>query len=234
MNPYERTASEMQRQSEGPKRFAKTAANIGIAAAATAGATSFAPILARAAPFLSQYIPEDLAIKGLSKISPKFGAFIKSAMEGGYDFNQVKDFIGNQIEESQTEQPKEQRNIIQQYAPKLHEFILSEIGKGNTPVQAAGLAKLASNKSKFGHAIKQLEKDHKIDLHSLVDQIYGNESSRQKGLKKFNQKLAKPSMLDEEIERFQNEYGQQQQGGPGQQALMGLLAQINQKLGGGQ
>src|ERR1700679_1957932 len=98
MNPYENTAREIKRQSEGPQRFAKKALTVG---ATAAGALSFAPLLARAAPFLSQYIPEDLALKGLSKVSPKLGKFVGDAMNSGYDFKEVKDFLGKQIEESQ-------------------------------------------------------------------------------------------------------------------------------------
>jgi|SRR5579863_5119183 len=165
MNPYAKTAEEMKRQSEGPKRFAQTATKIGIGAAATA----FSPLLSRAAPFLSQYIPEDLAIKGLSKISPSFGKFIQSARDKGYDFQEVKDFIGEQINQSQS--AKESRNIIEQYSPELHQFILGEIQKGRKPIEAAALAQ---NDKRFGDVIKKLVKDHKAPWSQILQGIYGN------------------------------------------------------------
>lgn len=171
MNPYEKTASEMKRQAEAPKRLAKTAANIGVAAGAAAGAASFAPILARAAPFLSQYIPEDLAIKGLSKISPKIGAFIKSAIDGGYDFQQMKDFIGQQITQSQ--QPaQDNRNVIEQYSPELNTFLSEKIKGGEDPIRAAALA-LFEKGNPFEPVIRKIEKEHKTNWSQLVQSIYG-------------------------------------------------------------
>ena len=136
MNPYERTAEEMKRQSEGPKKFAKKALAVGGAI----GASSFASVLARAAPFLSQYIPENLAIKGLSKINPKLGRFVQDSLENGYDFKEIKNFIGDQIAQSQAGTPKEERNIIQQYSPELHQFIDQEIKKGRKPIEAGAIS----------------------------------------------------------------------------------------------
>lgn len=173
MNPYEKTAAEMKRQGEGPKRLAKTAAHLGAAAGVATGAASFAPILARAAPFLSQYIPEDLAIKGLSKINPRFGAFIKSAIDGGYDFSQVKDFIGKQIMESQAPtQPKDNRNIIEQHSPELNTFLSERIKGGEDPIRAAALA-LFEKGNPFEPIIRKIEKEHKTNWSQLVQSIYG-------------------------------------------------------------
>jgi len=171
MNPYQKTVEEMKRQNEGPKRFAKTVASVGTAA----GAASFAPVLARAAPFLSQYIPEDLAVKGLSKISPKFGNFIKSAIDSGYDINQVKDFIGQQVTESQTA-AKDDRSVIEQYSPELHQFIDQEVKKGRSPIEAAAIAQ---NDKKFKDIINKLTKDHKAPWSSIVESIFGGKGQAQ-------------------------------------------------------
>jgi len=236
MNPYERTADEMKRQSEGPKRFAKTAVGVG---ASVAGPSSFASILSRAAPFLSQYIPEDLAIKGLSKISPKFGKFVNDAINGGYDFNQVKDFIGQQVEQSQ-ESAKQNKNPIQQYSPDLHNFMLEQIKSGRPSLEAGALAR-----TKFEKEIKKLEKDHKTSWSSLIESVYGSEKTKKSALEKFNQKRG---FMQEERDRFNQGYGQQAQGqqgqvyydqpqqgqqqqGQGQQAMMAILQRINQRLG---
>ena len=164
MNPYEKTAEEMKRQSEGPKRFAKAA----IPAAAAAGASAFAPILARAAPFLSQYIPEDLAMKGLAKISPKLGEFVNDAMNSGYDFKEVKDFIGEQISESQA--AKQDKNIVERESPELHTFIDQEIRNGRKPIEVAAIAQ---NDKRFASIIKKLMKDHKTPWSSIIESVYG-------------------------------------------------------------
>jgi hypothetical protein len=213
MNPYEETSVEMKRQSEGPKRFGKAALNVGGAL----GAASFIPILSRAAPFLSQYIPENLAIKGLSKISPKFGKFVKEAINGGYDFQQVKDFIGDQINESG--KAKQNGNIIQQYSPELHQFMDQEIKKGRSPIEAAALAQ---NNSKFAKIVDKLSKDHKTPWSQIVEGIYG--SGQQAG--QAQQGATQTPQ--------QGQQGKPQQGGQGQQALMAILQKIQQARGGGQ
>jgi pyruvate/2-oxoglutarate dehydrogenase complex dihydrolipoamide acyltransferase (E2) component len=179
MNPYERTAAEMKRQGEGPKRFVQGAAKLGTAAGAAVGAASFAPILARAAPFLSQYIPEDLAIKGLSKINPKLGKFVKDAIDGGYDFGQVKDFIGQQITESTSPTPaKENRNVIEQHSPELNTFLSEKIKGGEDPVRAAALA-LFEKGNPFEPVIRKIEKEHKTNWSQLVQSIYGGGQSQE-------------------------------------------------------
>ena len=171
-DPYDKTAQEMKRQSEGPKRFIKNAAGIG----AAIGASSFAPILARAAPFLSQYIPEDLVIKGLSKISHKFGKFVKDAVDSGYHFNEVKDFIGDQVNQSQ-QNTQQSGNVIEQYSPELHQFISSEIEKGRSPIEAGALAEL---NGKFKNAIGKLTKDHKSPFSALLKTVYGEGQTQNK------------------------------------------------------
>lgn len=208
MNPYERTAEEMKRQSEGPKRFAKTALGIG---SAVAGAASFSNVLSRAAPFLSQYIPEDLAIKGLSKINPKLGKFVQDAMNSGYDFNEVKNFIGEQVQQSGASSAK---NIIEQYSPELDQFIKSHVQKGKTALEAGALATIGEEGKKFNNIIKKITKEHKSPWSSILQSIYG---ASQQGAPKEQQQ--------------QSVQQQGQQIGPGQQALMNILQTINQKLG---
>ncbi len=185
MNPYDKTAAEIKRQSEGPKRFAKTSAKIGGEAALLYATASFAPTLARAAPFLSEYIPEDLAIKGLTKIHPKLGAFVKKAMDTGHDFSEAKDFIGKQIQESQnqeeistetTKNAKEHRNIIEQYSPELFQFLDQEVKKGKSLWTAGNEA---VKNSKFSSIIKKMMKDHKVPWTAILETAFGNFRSGQ-------------------------------------------------------
>lgn len=227
MNPYEKTAEEMRRQSEGPKRFAKAAGGIGTAIAAP----SFAPMLARAAPFLSQYIPEDLAIKGLSKISPQFGKFIQDSLGDGYEFKEVKDFIGEQITDSQKEEPKQNGNIIKQYSPELHQFLDEQIRKGRGVLEAG--ADAARNKG-FKNIISMITKDHKSPWSAILKTVYGEGLTKQQGVKQFNEHKKKNSLIDEEMQRFENGYGnnQQQQQGQGSAALMAILQKLQQSRGG--
>ncbi len=52
--------------------------NRGVSAAASAGAGAASAALAsRVMPFLSEYIPADLAMKGINKVSPQLGSFLQ-------------------------------------------------------------------------------------------------------------------------------------------------------------
>lgn len=208
MSSYEETANEMRRQSEGPKRFAKSAISTGatIAGAAT-GAAAFAPILAKAAPFLSQYIPENLAIKGLSKISPKLGKFVNDSLKNGFDFNEVKDFIGEQITESQ-KSAKENRNIIELASPELHEHLKQEIAKGRTPIEAAAIAQ---HDKRFADTIKKLTKEHKTNWSSIIQSIFGT-GERGGALQSSDQNQAPQPPNQPSPQQAQQPQGGQQQG----------------------
>lgn len=220
MDPYQRTAQEMKRQSEGPKRFAKQA----VGAAAAVGASSFSPMLARIAPFLSEYIPQDLAIKGLSKIHPKFGEFVKTAFDKGYDFGEVKDFLGEQVKESQgqgEEEPAKQNgNVIEQYSPNLFQYMKDLIGQGSSPLDAAAKARKFLDK-KEQDIISKMEKDHKTDWSSIVESVFGGQGMAQAQTQQQQPQQPGPQ-------------GQPKQGGQqgsGSQKLMQILGMINQKLG---
>jgi hypothetical protein len=242
MRPDEQAAYSEIERAQGRDRMLKRGLNtVGTFGVGGLGAGLSSKIM----PFLNQYITPDLAMKGINKVSPKLGEFIKKGLSKGLNLKDGLEFIKQNIQSA--EQPKQKKNVIQQYSPELHEFITDQIAKGNTALQAAGMAKLVSNKSKFGKAIKQLEKDHKIDLHTLINDIYGKESSRQQGFSRFKEKIKKPGILEEEADRFQNAYGDvmnppgsmpsgppsaeaqafgQQQGGQGQQAIMSILQKI--------
>ena len=131
MQPYQKAGKEIQRQGEFPKEILKTVGSL----AATAGTTALGGLAAsRVLPFLSQYIPQDLAIKGLSKIDPRFGKFINKALSKGTDFEEIKNFIKGKAEEGEEKQPAKQNgNIIQQESPELHSFVEQEIKNAGNP-----------------------------------------------------------------------------------------------------
>jgi hypothetical protein len=101
IQPYQAATEEMKRQSQFPVKLLKKAAGI------TGLALGGAPILARIAPLLSKFIPEDIAIKGLTKLDPRMGKFINSAMKLGHSFDEVKDFIGEKIQPKSAQQEEE-------------------------------------------------------------------------------------------------------------------------------
>lgn len=213
MQPYQKATDEILRQGELPKKALKTAASTALAA----GSTTLA---GKALSLVNRYVPENIAIKGLNKLDPRFGNFITKAMAAGKSFDEVRDFISQKAgegmqENQQTEPPKEDRNIIEQYSPELNQFMKEKIGAGEDPIKAAALA-LFQKGNNFESVIRKMEKDHKTNWSQLVQSIYGGQGAK---------------MTPNQPQNPQQQQSNQQQGGPGQQALMDILNRINQRLG---
>jgi hypothetical protein len=176
MNNYSRpdeiaTQSEIEsnrRFDQKSKGLVKKAVGLGV------GATG-AGLASKLMPFLSEYIPVDLALKGISKVSPRTGEFLKKGMEKGLSIKDGFDYLKQNLQQkpdkkSEQQPAKDQRNIIQQYDPELHEYITQKIKGGTSPVEA-GLK--AMGHERFNKTIKQIEKDHKVKISQLIQSIYG-------------------------------------------------------------
>lgn len=90
MQPYQSAAEETSKQATSPYRMAK---NIATTIAGGAGVAGGGALLKRVLPFLSSFIPQDMAIKGIKKIHPKMGEFIESSMNQGHQFDELSNFI---------------------------------------------------------------------------------------------------------------------------------------------
>lgn len=194
MQPYKSASETLKKQSDESKGLVKGALSI-------AGSLGTASAMTKLAPFLSEYLPMDLAIKGISKVSPKVGSFIKEAQKNGFDFNDIKNFLGEGIKET----TKQDKNIIQQYSPELDQFMNEEIQKGRSPIEAGAVAQ---NDKRFKPIIDKLTKDHNAQWSQILESTYQN--PKQKALGKFNEHQGKKSMLQEETERFEKGYGQKE------------------------
>ncbi len=172
MQPYQKAEEAMRTSGEYPINLAK---NIGLSAAggavAKAGSSAIGALLPKIKALISDYVPEDLAMKGLGKIDPRFNKFIKGAQEDGFDFGEIRSFIGEQVDRSEQKQPQQKRNIIEQYSPELHQFLDNEIKKGRSPIEAGALAEL---QGPFKKVIKKLTEDHKAPFSALLDTVYGS------------------------------------------------------------
>lgn len=178
MQPYQAASEKIRRHGELPIEALKTGASIAASAASApigalkTGASIAAGGIAlkRILPLLSKYIPQDLAIKGLNKLSPHFGNFINKSLQEGASFDTIRDFLRGKAEGEQQKPAQETRNVIEQYSPDLHQFIASEVSAGR-PVLEAGA--LAQANPKFKTTIKQIEKDNKANWSAILQSIYG-------------------------------------------------------------
>lgn len=228
MIPYKEAAEELKRQQQEPGKFLKSlAGNVATGAGFAGGASLFSKMV----PFLNKYVPVDLASRALSKISPQLGKFIKESAENGHDPEEVRDFLGERVEEHRAQQ---KRNIIEQYSPELYSFMDTEIKKGRSPIEAGAIAQ---HDKRFSQTIKKISKDHKADWSAIIQSVFGQgaakATTKEEALKQFiNRK--KPGLRDELVQQFQDQYGQMEQQGQqaseADQRLMAMLEKVNQAL----
>jgi hypothetical protein len=153
-------------------------------------------------PFLNQYIPPGLAMKGINKVAPKLGSFLQKGHEMGLDVQEGLDFIKDKIGGDQKESAKKKGNIIEQYSPNIFQYMKELIGKGSSPIDAAAKARKFLDK-KQQDIISKMEKDHKTDWSSIVQTVFGGQG-----------------MAPNQSEQQPNQPGQGGQPGAGQQAIM--------------
>lgn len=201
MEPYQEATEESLRQSAAPF---KSAAYLG-GAVLGSGA-----ILGRIAPLLSKFVPWQTAAKGLSKVDNRLGKFISSAEKMGYSADEIRNFMGEKIEEKKGSNDK---NIIKQYSPELHEYIAKEIGKGRSPLEAGALA---STQDSFKKIIKKLSEDHKAPFASIIETVYGTSQKPQQS------ELSRAALTEQ--------FNQGQPQGEGKSALLNTMQEITQAL----
>lgn len=169
LRPDEKTANT---DIEKSKKFDKSL-KLGLKTAGSIAATATGVGIAGKAaskilPFLNEYVPKDLAMKGLSAVSPGIAAMLRKGQDHGLDIQEGFDFVKKQI--TQEKKPQEDRNIIQQYSPELFQFLNDEIQKGRSPIEAGALAELQNN---FKNIIKKMADDHKAPFSSILQTVFG-------------------------------------------------------------
>jgi len=165
--PDERTSQAQIEKNENftknLKRGAKTALGLGASAAGLG-------IGAKILPLINQYVPTDLAIKGISKLSPEIGKFLQKGMSQGLDIKDGLQFLKDGFEkQSESKKAPDQRSIIEQYSPELNQFIVGEMQKGRSPLEAGALAQLNKN---FAPIIKKMSADHKAPFSSILESVF--------------------------------------------------------------
>lgn len=220
LRPDEKAAqSEIERE----KRF-DTSIKKGTKAAVGLGTAALgAQVSSKIMPFLNKYIPADLAVKGISKISPKIGEYLKKGKAMGLDIDEGLDFIRSKMEkptenQQEEENPQQNLSVIEQYSAPLYEYIKKLIENGSSPAEAAAKSKKFLDKKQL-EIINKIEKDHKTDWLNIVESIFG------KG------ETAHPQQQMQGMQQTQPQQAPQQSG-QGQQALMAILQKIQQQRGG--
>src|ERR1700690_485875 len=231
MQPYQKAAENIRRSGEKPIELAK---NLGIAAvsggAAKIGSSIAGSIAPKIGALISPYVPEDLSIKGLTKLDPRLGKFIQGVMNEGADYDEIRSYLGDKIKKTENNKiEKKKTNIIQKYSPELHQFLEQEIRSGRKPIEAAAIAQ---NDKRFSSIISKITKENNTPWSSIIDSVFGQSipESTPSQTPPNNQPIRQqtsPNMV-----RLANVLKQpQQKQGQGQQEFINIMQKINQRLG---
>jgi hypothetical protein len=217
MQPYQKASKAMQTQGISPIKAAGSA----IGAATTLGGGGVAAkLLQKAIPLLSSFIPVEQAMSGLSKLDPRLGSFINTAMENGKPFEEVRDFLSDKIDESIPKQSDDKEKVNKKWFSYLESKVKKLIDQGLSPAQAAVSAK-SSERNKG--IIKSIEEDYKKDFVDVIEELFGS------GMMAQAQNIVAPQESTAALQP--KGQTQQQAPGQGQQALMGILQKIAQARG---
>jgi hypothetical protein len=223
LRPDERAAeSEIERSTNLSNTITK-----GVGALAGIGTAAVgAKISSKILPFLNQYIPTDLAVKGISKLSPKLGEFLKQGQSMGLDVKEGLNFIKDKMKSSE-EPAKENRNIIQQYSDELYSFLDQNIKSGKKIIESVAAADMDP---KFKKIVNKIEQDHKTPFTKIAQSIFKENQASQ--MNPSSQQQNPQGAINQLLQQSQGMQQQNPQTGQGQAALMAILQKIQQQRGG--
>jgi hypothetical protein len=234
LRPDEKAAAvdieKSKRQDAAIKSGFKTAASLASGAGAVGiGSKVLSPLSSKILPFINKYIPPEMAIKGINKISPELGNFLKKGMNQGLNVQDGLSFIKNEIEKNK-EPAKQNKNIIEIESPELHSFILEKIKGGENPIQAGARA---FNDKRFTQSINNLKNKYKTNWENIIKTVFGTGETAQP--QEQQNALAEEAMnpagsQPTAVLSAEAQAAKQQSNPQGKQQLLQAMQELSQKL----
>lgn len=159
-------------------------------AATTAVAAGMGVAGSRLLPLLGEFVPMELAMKGINKIAPKVGDFLQRGQKAGLDLRDGLDFLKNQIERSAERKEESKINPFQNFEnefPRLSEA-LNRIVEQGQPAEAA--AAILKNASWAKSDINKLEKNVGKNFVDFVKEMFGSPQ---------NQTIKQPQQMSSQV-----------------------------------
>lgn len=197
---------------------------------------------ARVLPFLNEYVPSDLAMKGLQKVAPKIADFLKRGQAAGLNIKEGIEYVKDNLTPKE-EAKQDKRNLVEMHSPELHQFITQHIQAGKSHKQAGALAKLPRKEGDFNKVIDKLMKENNATWEDILESVYGGQQAAQQSQQPTvqapdQQQPGQPhpnSALGQQAARkAQQQQSQSQQQGQPQGQSQGLDPMVEQILQQGQ
>lgn len=213
MQPYQRAAEARRSGEEYPLQILKSSGMTALGGGVVSlGSKALNKLVPAIGSLINSYVPEDIAIKGLSKIDPRFKGFIEGAIKEGYSFDDIREFLGDKINKSQQ---ATQTNPLQDFEtnyPDVAQALQNTINNGQSPDAAAAILKSSSS---FGKKVKDIEKATGKNFVDYILEIFGPQASSQQ-----------PAPMQEQMQKMNPQMQQQ-----GNQAVDAqLMAALNKIL----
>lgn len=218
--PYQAATEEVRKQSQTPTNLLKTAGAIGTS---LVGGSAIA---SRILPLINKFVPADLMRKGLSKVDPRVGGFVETAINNGFSLDDVRNFMTEKFSQGSKEQ--KQANPLQDFEtsyPDIAQALSGYINQGQSPDAAAGILKTSTA---FGKKIGKLEKETGKNFVDYVLELFGNGQQSQ---------MQQPSPQQMQPQNQQMQQAQQAPQGQGldpqlMQLMNGIRSSIQNLRGG--
>jgi hypothetical protein len=203
------TENEIRKSKERSNNVKSVLETAGSAATGIAGGQLAMKVL----PFLNEYIPLEIAKKGIDKIVPKLGKFLDHGISQGLSLQSGLDYLKSEFlpEFGKEKKAENRQNEIGQVSQELQDFIEQQVQAGKSPDHAAATAMI---RPEFLEITSQIEKQTGKPFPTSIRELYEG--------KAVNQGQSKATLQGQE------EMGQQMQQSP--QAPQGQQSQINPKL----
>lgn len=213
LRPDEQVAeNEIEKAKKGDERIKS---GLNLAASAATGIVGGQMAL-KVLPFLSEYIPLEVAKKGIDKIAPKIGKFLDNGVAHGLSLQSGLDFLKGEFipEEGKKMKEEKKKNEIGKVSQDLQDFIEQQVQSGKSPDYAAALAMF---KPEFLDITRQIEKQTGKPFTASIRELYEGRAVNQQG-----QGQEQPQQMGEQL-------GAQQ--APQQSQINPRLQAAYQKLG---
>lgn len=203
MQPYQAATEETRRQAQVPKKL------LGHAATAAASIAVGGPLVSRILPLINKFVPGELMRKGLSKVEPRIGKFVDTAINNGFSLDDVRSFMEEKFSPKQEQQEPEQQqsNPLQDFEttyPDIAQGLANTMQQGQSPQAAAGILKTSSA---FGKQIKKLEKEIGKNFVDYIVELFGPMMQQNQGQQMQQQQMQQQPQQQPQMQQSGQEGG---------------------------